>query len=70
MTIFKCLVKVSRPAKDGTVKMERVELLWKEKEDYSQAHTEKFYIINEFLDMLGDNCEIENIEELKEIDSF
>lgn len=70
MTIFKCLVKVSRPAKDGTVKMERVELLWKEKEDYSQAHTEKFYIINEFLDMLGDNCEIENIEELEEIDSF
>lgn len=70
MTIFKCLVKVSRPAKDGTVKMERVELLWKEKEDYSQAHTEKFYIIYEFLDMLGDNCEIENIEELEEIDSF
>lgn len=70
MTIFKCLVKVSRPAKDGTVKMERVELLWKEKEDYSQAHTEKFYIINEFLDMLGDNCEIENIEELEKIDSF
>lgn len=70
MTIFKCLVKVSRPAKDGTVKMERVELLWKEKEDYSQARTEKFYIINEFLDMLGDNCEIENIEELEEIDSF
>lgn len=70
MTIFKCLVKVSRPAKDGTVKMERVELLWKEKEDYLQAHTEKFYIINEFLDMLGDNCEIENIEELEEIDSF
>ena len=70
MTIFKCLVKVSRPAKDGTVKMERVELLWKEKEDYSQAHTEKLYIINEFLDMIDGNCTIEKIDDLEEIDSF
>ena len=68
MTIFKCLVKVSRPAKDGTVKMERVELLWKEKEDYSQAHTGKLYIINEFLDMIDGNCTIEKIDDLEEID--
>lgn len=68
MTIFKCLVKVSRPSKDGTIKMERVELLWKEKEDYSQAHTEKLYIINEFLDMIDGNCTIEKIDDLEEID--
>jgi hypothetical protein len=68
MTIFKCLVKVSRPSRDGTIKMERVELLWKEKEDYSQAHTEKLYIINEFLDMIDSNCTIEKIDDLEEID--
>lgn len=68
MTIFKCLVKVSRPSRDGTIKMERVELLWKEKEDYSQAHTEKLYIINEFLDMIDGNCTIEKIDDLEEID--
>lgn len=68
MTIFKCLVKVSRPSRDGTIKMERVELLWKEKEDYSQAHTEKLYIINEFLDMIDGNCTIEKIDGLEEIE--
>lgn len=68
MTIFKCLVKVSRPSRDGTIKMERVELLWKEKEDYSQIHTEKLYIINEFLDMIDGNCTIEKIDDLEEID--
>lgn len=68
MTIFKCLVKVSRPSRDGTIKMERVELLWKEKEDYSQAHMGKLYIINEFLDMIDGNCTIEKIDDLEEID--
>lgn len=68
MTIFKCLVKVSRPSRDGTIKMERVELLWKEKEDYSQAHTGKLYIINEFLDMIDGNCTIEKIDDLEEIE--
>ena len=68
MTIFKCLVKVSRPSRDGTIKMERVELLWKEKEDYSQAHTGKLYIINEFLDMINGNCTIEKIDDLEEIE--
>jgi hypothetical protein len=65
MTIFKCLVKVSRPAKDGTVKMERVELLWKERDNYYEAHTEKFYILNEFLDMV-EETEIEKIDLMEE----
>lgn len=67
-TIFKCLVKVSRPTKDGTITMDRIELLWKEKTDYENAHNEKFYIINEFLNMIDDDCVIEKIEEEEEID--
>lgn len=70
-TIFKCLVNVSRPAKDGTIKMERVELLWKEKEKYGDViNMENFYIINDFLNMLDDDCEIEKVsleEDLTEI---
>lgn len=34
--IFNCLIKVSRP-KGGVVNMERVELLWKEREDLSSS---------------------------------
>lgn len=69
MTIFKCLVKVSRPTKDGTITMDRIELLWKEKTDYENAHNEKFYIINEFLNMIDDDCAIEKIEEEEEMDN-
>lgn len=67
MTIFKCLVTVSRPSKDGTVKMERVELLWKEKEKdkYNEAHKENFYMLNEFLNMLNNECEIENVQPME-----
>lgn len=69
MTIFKCLVNVSRPSKDGTIKMDRVELLWKERELYSEIYKEKIYMINEFLNLLDDNT-IEKIqddnEEIKE----
>ena len=62
MMIFKCLVSVSRPSKDGIIKMERVELLWKEKEKYGNVvNMENFYIINDFLNMLDDDCEIENV---------
>jgi hypothetical protein len=43
-------------------------LLWKEKTDYENAHNEKFYIINEFLNMIDDDCVIEKIEEEEEID--
>lgn len=65
-TIFKCLVNVSRPAKDGTINMERVELLWKERDDYNTIHTEKLYIINEFLNMIEEECTTESIDIEKE----
>jgi hypothetical protein len=61
MTIFKCLVNVSRPAKDGTIKMERVELLWQERTNYNDIHNEKIYIINEFLNIVENNV-IEKID--------
>jgi hypothetical protein len=70
MTIFKCLVKVSRPTKDGTITMDRVELLWKERSNYNDAHTENFYIINDFLDMMEDDCSIEKVEESEETNGF
>ena len=64
MTIFKCLIKVSRPTKDGTIKMDRVELLWKEKENYYKTQdSENIYIINEFLNILNDSDKIETISE-------
>lgn len=49
--IFKCLVKTSRPTKSGIVKMERVELLWKEREWYSSSdQNEKLFLLSEFID--------------------
>ena len=62
MTIFKCLVNVSRPTKDGTIKMDRVELLWKERERDNAVNMEKFYVINEFLNMIGEDCEVEKVQ--------
>ena len=51
--IFKCLVKTSRPTKEGIVDMERVELLWKEKEYYCNSDlSEKVYILADFLDLI------------------
>jgi hypothetical protein len=51
--IFKCLVKTSRPTKEGIVDMERVELLWKEKEYYCNSDlSEKVYILADFLNLI------------------
>ena len=51
--IFKCLVKTTHPRKDGKVDMERIELLWKEKE-YLDADgiNQKVYMINDFLSII------------------
>jgi hypothetical protein len=50
--IFKCLIKISRPNKEGIIEMERVELLWQEKEYYTNANlSDKLYILSEFLDI-------------------
>ena len=54
--IFKCLIKTSRPNKQGFIEMERVELLWKEKEYYnSQNQNEKIFMIEEFLGLVDTN---------------
>jgi protein TonB len=65
--IFRCLVKVSRPKKDGKITMERVELLWKEREFYNSSNlNENVYILNDFLDCMGE-IEQDVIEEEIEI---
>lgn len=61
MIIFKCLVNVSRPNKSGIISLEKVELLWQEKESYSQDQSGKVYIIDEFLSSVNDSNEQEII---------
>ena len=58
--IFNCMIKTTRPKKDGTIEMSRVELLWKEREYYnSENHNENVFILEEFLDMIVDNQKID-----------
>lgn len=65
MTIFKCLVNVSRPTKDGTVCMERVELLWKERDEFYSDLSDNVFIINDFLSIINDDDK--NTETVDEI---
>lgn len=56
--IFKCLIKVSRPTKEGIVNMERVELLWQEKEYFnSQNLNEHIFVLADFLDLSDSTSE-------------
>ncbi len=49
--IFKCLVKVSRPNKQGIVTLEKVELLWKERSEYEKENQDEHsFMLAEFLD--------------------
>ena len=49
--IFKCLVKMSRPNKQGICTLEKVELLWKEREEYEKIDkNEHSFLLAEFLD--------------------
>lgn len=50
MRLFKCLVNVSRPAKDGTIHMERIEVLWKKREYMSGDKNNNLYFIEDFID--------------------
>ena len=53
--IFKCLITTTRPKKDGTITMDRVELLWKEKEYYNSTNlNEKMFMIDDFLGLIND----------------
>ena len=52
--LFKCLVNVGRASKktNGMVPLERVELLWQEREHYTSAdHNDKVFLLSEFLDI-------------------
>jgi hypothetical protein len=49
--IFKCLVKMSRPNKQGICTLEKVELLWKEREEYEKIdNNEHSFLLAEFLE--------------------
>ena len=49
--IFKCLVKMSRPNKQGICTLEKVELLWKERDEYEKIDkNEHSFLLAEFLD--------------------
>lgn len=49
--IFKCLVKCSRPGKDGLIHMEKQELLWKRKPVFGEDDpNDAIYTLEDFLD--------------------
>ena len=50
--IFKCLVDVTHPKKGGVVTMTRVELFWKERDQYQTEEevNENLFVIQDFLD--------------------
>lgn len=47
--IFKCLVNVSRPS-SGMVTLSKIELLWKEKDEYGEDNSKKF-MLADFLEL-------------------
>jgi hypothetical protein len=54
LKLFKCLCKVGRASKktNGLVPVERIELLWKEKEYYTSTNlNEKLFVFAEFFEM-------------------
>lgn len=49
--LFKCLVKCSRPGKDGMMNIERQELLWKKKPEFGTDNpNDNIYTIEDFID--------------------
>jgi hypothetical protein len=60
MTIFKCLVNISRATRDGVITMERVELLWKERTIEENDFQTQIYAIDEFLGVA--RAEIQTID--------
>lgn len=59
--MFKCLVKTTRPTKEGMVNMERIELLWQERERNTNINiNDHLFILDEFLE---NNVEIENCDD-------
>lgn len=50
--IFRCLINVSRPGKDGEVSLKPVEILWQTREQKYKNIGENQYIISDFLDII------------------
>ena len=59
--IFKCLVKCSRPGKNRKITMERIDLLWKWRDDEANPNN-KIYIIDDFLNCANE-ADSEDIED-------
>lgn len=59
--IFKCLINTSHPGKDGMVNMERVELLWKEKETETNRTNDIAFALADFLD--NNSIDVDVIED-------
>jgi len=68
--IFKCLVKMSRPNKEGIVKLEKVELLWKEKDELEKlGANEHTFELAGFLDNNEVDMEVIHCEAIPETDN-
>jgi hypothetical protein len=53
--LFKCLMDVSHPNKRGQVRVSKIDLFWKEKEEKDPSKVgETVYILDEFLDCMKD----------------
>lgn len=65
--LFKCLVKTTRPGKDGMVEMTRAELIWKERdEEYStEDANERLFILADFLN--NSSVNVDEIDDQSEI---
>lgn len=62
--LFKCFVNKSRPTKEGIVNMERVELIWKEKEIETRDMNDRLFMLADFL---GNNTiDVEEVTEINE----
>ena len=67
--LFNCLIKQSRPTKEGMIDMERVELIWKErKNNDTQEMNEQLFALAEFLDNNKIDVEYIDDENDKEIE--
>ena len=68
--IFKCLINTTRPGKDGIVNMERVDLIWQERESETNRLNEAAFLLADFLGNNVIDTEIieENVKELVETD--
>ena len=48
--LFKCLVKCTRPNKQGEFEMERIELLWEKRKIFSDAKDTNITVLDDFLE--------------------